>query len=422
MPEVRDRLLQIGGGGRRYRDHQARWRRGRILAIQEGDVARSVPRRRDRARPGAIDVVRDLHLARNVELTEPPDQQVAGRNRLRQVEGVRRDAVGDRGCRSLDEFGRLGRRGDHQGCRPRRMIVREVEGVNRIRVRGRWRHIRIQEGRGAEPCRPDGRAVSVHGIAGDAAGGRRPREGDPCRGHAGGLQAGGTGGWLRWAGGSGMEDCAHRVPVRLRGKGGSPVLVARGARGDVLFKGGSLRRLRARRVRDARAASRRHRAGRGRRHQGREHQLARAHGARRTGVNGRSIGSARRDHLVQRAGERDARILGDGSLQVGGRRDGDGDRHPAGCRLAVLAVIEGDVTRVIQEGQRLGRPRPGAVHVVRHLDPLGGIVLSKPPDQQVPLGNRAAERDGDRGDSRGRERGSLNEGRGGRLGDRRAWK
>src|SRR5881397_2307299 len=119
MPEVRDRLLQIGGGGRRYRDHQARWRRGRILAIQEGDVARSVPRRRDRARPGAIDVVRDLHLARNVELTEPPDQQVAGRNRLRQVEGVRRDAVGDRGCRSLDEFGRLGRRGDHQGCRPR---------------------------------------------------------------------------------------------------------------------------------------------------------------------------------------------------------------------------------------------------------------------------------------------------------------
>src|SRR5206468_1308586 len=109
MPEVRDRPLQIGGGGRRYRDHQARWRRGRILAIQEGDVARSVPRRRDRARPGAIDVVRDLHLARNVELTEPPDQQVAGRNRLRQVEGVRRDAVGDRGCRSLDEFGRLGR-------------------------------------------------------------------------------------------------------------------------------------------------------------------------------------------------------------------------------------------------------------------------------------------------------------------------
>src|SRR5436190_1869822 len=44
------------------------------------------------------------------------------------------------------------------------MIVQEVEGVDRIRVGGRWRHIRIQEDRGVGPGHPDGETVSVHGV------------------------------------------------------------------------------------------------------------------------------------------------------------------------------------------------------------------------------------------------------------------
>src|SRR5213078_1507127 len=63
---VRRRCLQIGGRGRRHRDREARGRRGGVLPVVEGDVARSAERRRDCARPGAIDVDGDLHLARNV--------------------------------------------------------------------------------------------------------------------------------------------------------------------------------------------------------------------------------------------------------------------------------------------------------------------------------------------------------------------
>src|SRR5207249_1990105 len=54
---VRRRCLQIGGRGRRHRDREARGRRGGVLPVVEGDVARSAERRRDRARPRAIDVV-----------------------------------------------------------------------------------------------------------------------------------------------------------------------------------------------------------------------------------------------------------------------------------------------------------------------------------------------------------------------------
>src|SRR5947208_6597648 len=115
------------------------------------------------------------------------------------------------------------------------MIVREIEGVDRIRVDGRWRHVRIREGRGVGRCRSDGGTVSVYGVAGDAAGGWRPREGDPRGGYAGGPEAGGSGGRL-WRGGRiGMEDGAHRVPVGAGPKGGRPVLSARGTRRDVLF-------------------------------------------------------------------------------------------------------------------------------------------------------------------------------------------
>src|SRR5205814_1789213 len=114
---IRDRLLQIGGRGRRHGDRETRWRGGGVLPVVEGDVARSAPRGRNRARPRAIDVVRDPHLARGVVLAEPPDQQVAGQNRLPQGEGVRRGAAGGRGRDSLDEFGRLGGRGDRQGRR-----------------------------------------------------------------------------------------------------------------------------------------------------------------------------------------------------------------------------------------------------------------------------------------------------------------
>src|SRR5438094_9070336 len=80
------------------------------------------------------------------------------------------------------------------------MIVREVEGIDRIGIGGRSRDIRVEEGRGVGPGRRDGGAVSVHRIAGDAAARRRPREGGACRGHAGGVEAGrgggGTGGVL----------------------------------------------------------------------------------------------------------------------------------------------------------------------------------------------------------------------------------
>src|SRR5207245_2302195 len=124
-----------------------------------------------------------------------------------------------------------------EGHRRRRVIVREVESVDRIRVGGRGRHLRIQEDRGVGSRRSDGGTVAVHGVAGDAAGGRRPREGDPCGGDAGGLKASGGGGWL-------------------------------------------LRR-----------------------------------------------------------GEGDARIVGDSSLQVCAGGGGDGNRHPIGRRLAVLAVV-----------------------------------------------------------------------------------
>ncbi len=219
-----------------------------------------------------------------------------------------------------------------------------------------------------------------------------------------------------------MEDGAHRVPVGGGGKSGRPVLGARGARGDVLCKGGTVRCLRPRRVRYALAASGRHRAGRAAGHQGCEHELTRTHGRGRAAVDGGSQ-IARRGDLVQRAGESDARIVGDGSLQVRGGGDGRGNRHPAGRRLAVLAVVEDDVTRIVLEGQRSGRPRPGAVHVVRHLHLPGGAVLGNPADQQIPLGNRARERDGGRRDfGPGGECRPLDEGRGGRLGGRRAWK
>src|SRR5437016_6656876 len=303
------------------------------------------------------------------------------------------------------------------------MIVHEVEGVDRVRVGGQWCHILVHEGRGVGPRRPDGGTVAVHGIAGDAGAGGRPREGDPGGGRAGGLEAGGGGGGLGRRGGKGMKDGAHRVPVAGSGKGGRPVLGAPGARRDVLFVGRSSRCLRPRRVRYAQAASGRHRAGRGAGHHGREHELARTHGRSRTGVDGRPVGNARRGDLVQRAGEGDARVVGDSALQERGRGDGDGDCHPTGRRPAVLAVVEGDVTRVVKKGLRAGRPRPGAVHVVRYLHLLGGVVLTEPPDQQIPLGNRAGECDGERREPRpGGECRPLDEGRGDRLGDRGAWK
>src|SRR5206468_9716805 len=88
----------------------------------------------------------------------------------------------------------------------------------------------------------------------------------------------------RWGGGRlgrrrgiGMEDGAHRVPVGGGGQGSRPLLAARGARGDVLYVGRSIRRLRPRRVAYALAVSRRHRVGRATGHQGSEDELARAH-------------------------------------------------------------------------------------------------------------------------------------------------
>src|SRR5438093_945397 len=109
-----------------------------------------------------------------------------------------------------------------------------------------------------------------------------------------------------------------------------------------------------------------------------EHELARIHRRGQTGVHGRSIWSERADDLVQRAGERDARIVGDRSLQVRARRGGYGDRQPTGRRLAVLAVVQGDVTRLVLELHRSGGPLPSAVHVVRYLDLPGGVVRGTP--------------------------------------------
>src|SRR5204862_3265594 len=102
---------------------------------------------------------------------------------------------------------------------------------------------------------------------------------------------------------------------------------------------------------------------------------------------------------------------------------GYGDGHPTGRRLAVLAIVQGDVPRVVQKMQRPRRPRPGAVHVVRYLNLPGVVVLGKPPDQQIPAGDRAGECDGGRQDPiPGRECRPLDEGRGDRLADGRARK
>src|SRR5881396_17932 len=226
------------------------------------------------------------------------------------------------------------------------MIVPAVEGVDRVRVGRHWRHILVHEDRGVGPCRPDGGTVAIHGIAGEVAARRRPRDGNPRGGHAGGLEAGGAGGCVGRGGGTGIKDGAHREPVGGGGKGGRAVLAAFGARRDVLFVGGSVRCLGTTRVRYALAASGRHRAGRAAGHQGCEHELTRTHGRGRAAVDGGSQ-IARRGDLVQRAGESDARIVGDGSLQVRGGGDGRGNRHPAGRRLAVLAVVEDDVTRIV---------------------------------------------------------------------------
>src|SRR2546422_665815 len=234
--------------------------------------------------------------------------------------------------------------------------------------------------------------------------------------------AGGGGGGLWRRGGRGMEDGAHREPVGGGAEGGRSLLGPRRARRDVLCERGAVRILRPRRVRDAGAAPGRDRAGIVAGDQGGEHQLTRIHRSGRTRVDGRSDTARRRD-LVERAGEGDARVVGDGTLQVrgGGGGDGYGNGQPPGRRLAVLAVVEGDVPCVVHEVQRPGTPRPRAVHVVRYLNLRGIVVLGNPPHQQIPLGDRAGECDRDRRDPRpGRERGSLDEGGGGRLSDGRA--
>src|SRR3989442_14789008 len=110
------------------------------------------------------------------------------------------------------------------------MLVGDVEGVDGIGVGGQWRHILVHVGRGVGPCPPDlgtvqeqdrdGGTVPVHGIAGDAAGGRRPRERDPCGGHAGGLEAGGGGGCPGRSGGGGGEEGGPPRPGRGGGAGG----------------------------------------------------------------------------------------------------------------------------------------------------------------------------------------------------------
>src|SRR6266480_3614475 len=261
--------------------------------------------------------------------------------------------------------------------------------------------------------RPAGEAATPWTNSGDTAGVVTVR----------GAEGGGGGGWHGRRRGIGMEDGAHRVPFDGVAKGGRPVLGARGARRDVLFIGGPARCLRARRVRDALAASRRDRAGSGVGDQGREHELARAHRRGRTGVDDPSLITVRSGDLVERAREGDARIVGDSPLQERGRGDGYGNGDPAGRRPAVLAVVQGDVARVVIEALRSGRrARPGAVHVVRYPNLPGSVVLAEPPDQQIPLGNRAGECDRGRRDLGSRECHSLNEGRGGRLGKGRTGK
>src|SRR3989442_15324500 len=103
------------------------------------------------------------------------------------------------------------------------MIVGEVEGVDRIRVDGRRRHILVHEDRAVGPRRADGGTVAVHGIAGDTARrGGRPREGDPCGGGARGLEGGGGGGGHGRRRGVGGEEGAHRQPLGDGGEGGRP--------------------------------------------------------------------------------------------------------------------------------------------------------------------------------------------------------
>src|SRR5436190_2162182 len=269
--------------------------------------------------------------------------------------------------------------------------------------------VRVYDGR-----RVAGEAAAPWTNSGDCAGVVTVRGAEAARG----------GGRHGRRGGIGAEDGAHRVPFDGVAKGGRPVLGARGARRDVLFIDGPARRLCARRVRDAIAASRRDRPGSGVGKQGREHELARTHRRGRTGVDDPSLITVRSGDLVERAGEGDARIVGDRPLQERARRGGHGNGDPAGRRAAVLAVVEGDVTRVVIEGLRSGRrPRPGAVHVVRYLDLPGDVVLGEPPDQQIAPGDRTGERDGGRRDPRtGCECRSLDECRGGGLGEGRAGK
>src|SRR3989454_10856658 len=100
------------------------------------------------------------------------------------------------------------------------MIVREVEGVDRISIGGRSRDIRVEEGRGVGPGRPDGGTPSVHGVAGDAAGGRRPRDRDPCGCHAGGVETGGGGGGDGRGGGGWGGGGGHRGTRGGAGRGG----------------------------------------------------------------------------------------------------------------------------------------------------------------------------------------------------------
>src|SRR5256885_5477223 len=85
---------------------------------------------------------------------------------------------------------------------------------------GRRRDIRVEEDRVVGPRRADGNTVSVHAIAGDAAARRRPREGDPRGGHAGGLEAGGGGGGLWRRGGRGMGEGAPPRPGGGGARGG----------------------------------------------------------------------------------------------------------------------------------------------------------------------------------------------------------
>src|SRR2546425_12986429 len=114
------------------------------------------------------------------------------------------------------------------------MIVRGVEGVDRIGIGGRRRDIRVEKDRGVGPRRAYGDTVSIHAIAGDAAARRRPREGDPRGGHAGGLEAGGGGGGLWRPGGGGLGARGPRQPAGGGAAGGPPFFAApRASRGAV---------------------------------------------------------------------------------------------------------------------------------------------------------------------------------------------